>query len=112
MMDQPNSGGHGDSRVVTLVITMTLQPDSEQEFVDFAATLVRTVTESEPDTLLYALHRHPSEPHTYIWVERYRDAEALQVHTEAPYMAEAMGKLPNWLAQPPEMIQLSQIEPG
>jgi len=45
-------------------------------------------------------------------VERYRDAEALKAHAEAPYMVEAMNKLPNWLSQPPELTQLSQIEPG
>jgi quinol monooxygenase YgiN len=103
---------HGDSSVVTLVVTMTIHPEKEQEFVDFAAATARTVRESEPGTLLYVLHRHPTEPHTYVWVERYRDAEALKAHTEAPYMAEAMSKLPNWLSHPPEMIQLSQIEPG
>ncbi len=112
MTEQPTSSVHGDSSVVTLLITMSIHPESEQEFLDFAAALVRTVLESEPTIALYGLHRHPSEPHTYVWVERYRDAEALQAHTEAPYIAEAMSKLPKWLAQPPEMTQLSQVEPA
>jgi quinol monooxygenase YgiN len=103
---------HGDSSVVTLVVTLTLHPDKEQEFVDFAAALVRAVHQSEPGTLLYVLHRHPTEPHTYVWVERYRDAEALKAHTESPHMSEAASRLPNWLSRPPEVIQLSQIEPG
>lgn len=105
-------GPHGDANVVTLVVTMTIHPDKEREFVDFAAATVHKVHESEPGALLYALHRHPTEPHTYVWVERYRNAEALSAHTEAPYMVDAMSKLPGWLSAPPELVQLSQISPA
>jgi quinol monooxygenase YgiN len=44
-------------------------------------------------------------------VERCRDAKALKAHAQAPYVAEAMSRLPNWLSKPPELIQLSQIVP-
>jgi quinol monooxygenase YgiN len=112
MVEQPISSIHGDSSVVTLLVTLTIHPEKEEEFADFAAAISHEVRENEPGTLLYALHRHPSEPHTYVWVERYRDAEALEAHTAAPYIAEAMGTLPNWLSRPPEVTQLSQIDPG
>lgn len=112
MAEQPTTSSYGDSRVVTLLVTMTIRPEKEQEFIDFAGATVRRVHESEPGTLLYVLNRHPSKPHTYVWVERYRDVDALEAHSEAPYMADVMSKLPNWLSQPPELTQLSQIEPA
>lgn len=65
-----------------------------------------------PDTVLYALHSHSTEPHTYVTVERYRNGDALARHLESPYVAEAMSKLPDFLAKPPEMIELNQVLPG
>jgi hypothetical protein len=50
MEEERIPGIHGDSSVVTLVVTMTIHPEKEQEFVDFAAATARTVHESEPDT--------------------------------------------------------------
>jgi quinol monooxygenase YgiN len=105
------SSVQGNSDTITLIVTMTFKPEHEQEFVELAAATAQTVHEQEPGTILYVLHQHATAPHSYVWVERYRDAEALQAHTQAPYMAEAMNKLPNWFSKPPELIQLSQIVP-
>ena len=57
------------------------------------------------------MHRHPTEPHTYFWVERYRDAEALEAHSQAPYIAEAMANLQMWLAAPPDIQRYEQLAP-
>jgi quinol monooxygenase YgiN len=105
------SSVQGNSDAITLIGTMAIKPEHEQEFVEFAAATAQTVHEQEPGTILYVLHQHATEPHTYVWVERYRDAEAWKAHTQAPYIAEAMRKLANWLSKPPELIQLSQIVP-
>ena len=107
-----SSNGHGDSDVRTLIVTMMIQPDHEQEFQELAVSTVETVHAQEPDTILYTLHKHPTEPHTYVWVERYADAGAMQRHAAAPYMAEAMSRIPGWLAKPPEFTQLSQVLPA
>jgi quinol monooxygenase YgiN len=102
---------HGDSNVITLIGTMTVKAEHEQEFLNYAANTARTVHENEPGTILYVLHKHPTEPYTYVWVERYRDAEALEGHTNAPHIAEAMTRLPNWLSKPPELMELKQLLP-
>jgi quinol monooxygenase YgiN len=108
---QPKSNGTS-STVATLIRTTTLKREHEQAFLSSRRPPDSSLTEEEPGTLLYVLHRHPTEPHTYVWVERYRDREALSAHTEAAYIAEAMGKLANWLAKPPEMTELTQIVPA
>ena len=51
-------------------------------------------------------------PHAYVSVERYRDAEALRAHAEAPYLREATGKTEAWLAEPIDFLQLRQIVPS
>ena len=35
---------------------------------------------NEPGTLLYVLTKHPTREHTYVWVERYRNAVAAERH--------------------------------
>ena len=79
---------------ITLIGTMTIKPEHEAEFVDFATGIAQAVHEREPGTILYVPHEHPTEPHTYVWVERYRDPEALRAHEQASYIAEAMSRLP------------------
>ncbi len=97
---------------ITLVGTMTIKPEHEEEFLAYATSTVETVLQKEPGTILYTLHSHPTTAHAYVWVERYRDANALEAHAEAPYIREAMGKLQKWLAEPPELLQLRQIVPA
>lgn len=112
MDDDGLERSHGDSAVITLVGTMTVVAEREDEFLELATRTARAVHEREPGTILYALHRHPTEPHAYVWVERYRSAEALKAHNEAPSIAEAMAKLPNLLSKPPELIQMNQVVPA
>ena len=111
MAEEQPASKHGDSRVITLIGTMALKPEHEPEFVDVARRTAQTVHESEPGTILYVMHEHPTEPHAYVWVERYRDAEALKAHVEAPYIGEAMANLASWLSRPPELMQLNQMVP-
>lgn len=42
------------------------------------AYFAEKVHANEPGTLLYVLTKHPDEPHTYLWIERYRDQTALR----------------------------------
>lgn len=102
---------YGDASVVTLVVTMTFKPEHDQDFVNLARAFVAKVHALEPDTLLYALTKHPTEPHTYVWVERYRNLAALEAHGGSPHMAEVFPSVERWLAKPPEMLQLAQVAP-
>ena len=113
MTESGSVTAHGDSDVVTQVVTMAVKPEYEQEFLDLASHTVNEVHANEPGTLLYVLTKHPTEPHTYVWVERYRNQEALKAHGETPYIAEAMSRVqdPEWWAKPHEMLQLAQVMP-
>ncbi|CAN5820560.1 hypothetical protein BH23ACT11_BH23ACT11_31330 [soil metagenome] len=106
--------GHGNSETVTMVVEMAVKPEYEKEFLDLASRIAEKVHANEPGTLLYVLTRHPTEPHTYLWVERYRNQEALQAHMESPYMGEAMSKIqdPEWWAKEHDMLQLTQVVPA
>ena len=63
-----------DPATFTFVATVTLKPEHEDEFIALMTATVEMVLANEPNTTLYAVHKHPTEPHTYVSIERYRDA--------------------------------------
>jgi quinol monooxygenase YgiN len=102
---------HGNASVITQIVTMTLKPEHEQEFLETAAKYAALVHEREPGTLLYVLTKDPDEPHTYVWVERYADEAAIETKGEKPEFEEALGKVLPWLAKPWVMKKLTQVVP-
>ena len=99
----------GDKDIVTQIITMTFKPEKEQDFLELAKDVIEQVRANEPDTLTYVLTK-PSEPHTYVWIERYRHQQALAAHSEASYTIAALRKLPDWWAEAPELLTLDQVD--
>ncbi len=97
------------TEAITQVVTMTFPPENEEAFLELAASVVAQVRANEPGTLLYMLTKDPERDHTYVWIERYRDQQALALHGEAPYVADALAKLPGWWSTPPELVQLQHV---
>lgn len=112
MSERASPEVQGDTDVVTQIVTMTIKPEDERTFLELAAGVIEKVQANEPDTLLYVLTEHPNEPHTYVWVERYPNEQALAAHGEAPYIVEALQQLPGWWAKPPELLKLGQVLPA
>lgn len=107
----PTLRAPGGQDTVVQIVTMTLKPEAEQPFVEYATAFAERVYASEPGTLTYVLTKHPTEPHTYVWFERYKDADAAKAHTSTPAMADAMAKLRGWLAKPPVIVVYPQVAP-
>lgn len=103
--------GHGDSSTIAMMITMKIKPEFEQAFVDFATDIVRRVYEQEPGVLTYTMYKHPTEASTYVLIERYRDAAAMDAHMASKMMAEVGEKLPGWLTARPTEMQYTQLLP-
>jgi quinol monooxygenase YgiN len=104
--------GQDGPEAITLVVTMSIKPDFEDDFLEMARASADKVYANEPGVLLYVLTKHPTQEHTYVWVERFRDEEVLKQHRETAYMAEARPRLGQYLAAPPEGMRLMQVIPG
>ena len=102
---------HGSRNVVSLVVTMAIKPEHEQEFLELARVTAAKVHSDEPGVLLYVLTKHPTEPSTYVWLERYRDAAAVEAHMQSAHLKAALTKLPGLLAKPPQGMKLEQVLP-
>jgi quinol monooxygenase YgiN len=97
---------------ITIIYKVRVRPEHEAAFLATAEQLIAAVRANEPGVLLYALTRSSTEPSTYVWVERYRDAAALATHLASPHLAEVKAKVPAWLAGPPEVMKLEAVLPN
>jgi quinol monooxygenase YgiN len=102
---------HGSEGVVSLVVTMTVKPESEQEFVDICRAFAAYVHTHYAGVLLYTLNKDPRLEHTYVWIERYVDEEAIRNKAATPEYKAAVSKVLPLLAKPPEGRRLFQVVP-
>ncbi|GAA5169933.1 MULTISPECIES: putative quinol monooxygenase [Amycolatopsis] len=96
---------------VVVVATAEASPGKEDEVEQAFRKAVRAV-HTEPGCLLYALHRDPRSPSTFVMVEKWASAEALATHGKAPALAELGGVLKGLLARPLEVRTLTPLPEG
>lgn len=60
--------------------------ESAAGFEALAAETLPGIRESEPGTLVYAVHRVEGKPLERIFYEMYRDRAAFEVHEEQPHV--------------------------
>jgi quinol monooxygenase YgiN len=101
----------GDAKTVALVITMPIKPEHEQAFLDTARDFISLVRDNEPGALLYSVSRHPTAPHTVVWVERYLDEATSNAHGETPHFRAVMQTQGERIAGDVDAQQLTQVSP-
>jgi quinol monooxygenase YgiN len=105
------SSQHGREGVVSLVVTMTVNPEREQEFLEICQAYAAYVHGHHTGVLLYTLNKDPRLDHTYMWIERYVDEEAIRSKAATAEYKAAVSKVMPLLARPPEGRRLIQIVP-
>ncbi|KAJ5118625.1 hypothetical protein N7448_010330 [Penicillium atrosanguineum] len=85
---------------LNVAAVLTPKPEKLNEVAGLVTELTKQVQEHEPDTLLYYAFQDKTE---IIVVERYKDQQAVQAHTQSPYFRDFAAKLPELLAKPWEL---------
>jgi quinol monooxygenase YgiN len=93
---------------VTVVATMKAKPESV-EAVREACTKAIEAVHSEPGCDLYSLHEADG---TFVFVEQWADADALQKHSTAPAVATLFGTVGELLDGAPDIKMLQPVEAG
>jgi len=88
--------------MVTLVVTLPVQPGKENKLIEITSKLVEKV-KNEPGNRSYELFRSVSNPSTFLMFEEYVDEAAMEAHSSSSYLKEALGELGSVLAGPPVM---------
>lgn len=102
---------HGHEGVVSLVVTMTVKPENEREFLEICREFAAYVHTHYAGVLLYTLSKDPRQEHTYVWIERYVDDEAIRRKAATPEYKAAVAKVMPLLANPPQARRLVQVVP-
>jgi quinol monooxygenase YgiN len=94
--------------MLAIVATIKVKPGSENDFEAVAKQLVAKVNANEPGCKLYALCRS-SEPQTYVFMERYEDQAATELHRGTDYFKDLGRKMGAFMAGPPTIQRMVEV---
>jgi quinol monooxygenase YgiN len=66
-------------------------------------------TRREPGCLFYELYRRTGDPTDFVFVEEWESDAALDAHMETPHVRAALAKVPELLAQPPDIRRYRRV---
>lgn len=96
-----------------VVVVATIEAaEGHEEQVEQALRATIPAVHAEPGCELYALHRDPRSPSTFVMVEKWASAEALGVHSKATALTELGKALDGLLAAPLNVRTLQPLPAG
>ncbi|MGB3895243.1 putative quinol monooxygenase [Mycolicibacter sinensis] len=93
---------------VIVVATFPMKPESMDIAREICTKAAGPVHE-EPGCQLYSVHEGDG---SFVFIEQWADAEALQTHSAAPAVAEMFGNLKEHLAGAPDIKMLQPLPAG
>lgn len=94
--------------MIAVIATIPIKEDKFNEAVEAFKKLVAEVAKEE-GTLYYTLNVAKDAPRTLVVMERYRDKEALKVHSSTPYFNAFFAKAGEFFAGKPEITILQEL---
>lgn len=94
--------------MLAVIARIKVKPGMEGEFEAVATELAAKVNASEPGCRLYTLCR-AAAPHTYVFLERYADEEAVAAHRASAHFKELGRKMGQFLDGTPEIERFTEI---
>lgn len=95
--------------MIGVVATLKVKDGQQAEFEATAMRLVKAVRKNEPDCLTYALHR-TEDPTTYVFLERYKDQEAMEAHRKTDHFRQIGREMGAFMDGPPDVQRMPEVE--
>lgn len=96
------------SNHLTVVAHAIAKPGQEDATRHALLALVQP-TLQEDGCILYHLHEHTDKPGHFVFYETWKSKEALDHHFTMPYMQAIMARVPELLAEPPQIDTFTRI---
>ena len=93
---------------VTIIATLHARPGMEQALEARMRTMI-AATRQEPGCIRYDLQRSELDSASYVMIEYWADAQALQLHFDSPHMAALSQDLPELLDRPVHIERLTPV---
>jgi len=93
--------------MIGVVATLTIQEGKNSEFETLAKQLVEKVNANEDGVIHYDLYKQDDT--TYVFLERYQDQAALDLHRKTEYYKAIGAQLGSVLAGAPDIKVLESV---
>jgi len=94
--------------MIAVIAKIPVKSEAKDEAIEEIKKLMAKVADEE-GTLHYTLNIDKNDPDTLVFIERYKDTDALGVHGSTEHFQEFMGKSMTFAAGPPEIVMLDEI---
>ena len=94
--------------MIAVIAKLTVKPEKKEKALETIQTLMKHVAEEE-GTVSYSVNMSDQEPDTLVFIEHYRDMDALSAHSESPHFKEFMKQSAEFAAARPEITVYNQI---
>jgi len=94
--------------MISLIVRIPLQEGKREAFIEAFKGMAANVA-SEEGNLLYSLNFPKKEPNLAIIMERYKDKDALAVHSESDYYKAFSDRIKDLVAGAPEVSIMDEI---
>ena len=74
--------------MIALIVSLDVIPERLDEFVDAIGTNAERSFNNEPGCLGFEVTQDLTDPHHFVFYERYVDEEAVAAHRAAPHFAQ------------------------
>ena len=94
--------------MLSVIAKIPIKEGKMEEAMAAIAELMKGVA-GEAGCLLYTVNSDKNNPNTLVFMERYKDKEALQVHGQTPHFQAFFAKSGQLVAGPPEMTIMKEL---
>lgn len=94
--------------MISVIAKLTLQRGKKEEAMEAIEELMDGVAREE-GTLYYSVNVDENYPDVLIFMERYRDMDALKAHGSSPHFQAFMEKIPDFAEGQPEINVLTEL---
>ena len=94
--------------ICSTLATIKVKAGQEARFEAIARKLVAAVNANEPGCLLYTLNRG-DDPQTYVFMERYRDEDAVKAHRATEHFRSFGKAMGAHMDGPPVVLRMKEL---
>ena len=94
--------------MISVIAKVPVQPEKREAALAAVQELMAEVAKEE-GTLSYTLNIDEKDPDTFVFIERYKEMEALTVHSSTPHFKAFMDKAMSFASGAPEITVLKEI---
>jgi quinol monooxygenase YgiN len=91
--------------VIFICVKWTIRPEKADGWLEAVEEFTRA-TRSEPGNIFFEWSRSVDASNQFVLVEAFRDDEAGAAHVGSDHFRTAMGWIPQWVADTPEIINV------